>query len=71
MRLKDPPVRPDGACVECGGARHPERSRKYAGATAELDPFCSNGCARAWWLNPIPARSIWGVHYTGKTRAAA
>lgn len=61
----DPPVRPDGCCAVCGEPRKPERSRRYAGVTAELDPFCSNSCARAWHANPIPTKSIWGQDYDG------
>lgn len=55
----DPPVREDGKCVVCLKDRKPERSKRYAGITAELDPFCSNICARAWHENPIPDVSIW------------
>ena len=42
----DPPVPPDGSCYQCGGPRHPERSRKYAGTAAVLDPFDSTTCCR-------------------------
>ena len=69
MRLIDPPVRPDGNCVICRKPRKPERSRKYAGATAQLDPFCSNTCARAWYGNPIPERSVWSQLPTEETAA--
>lgn len=46
--IGDPPVREDGRCVVCLGPRNPERSKKYAGDVAHLDPFCSNVCARDW-----------------------
>jgi hypothetical protein len=53
--LPDPPVREDGRCIVCPKARHPERSRKYAGGTAETDPFCSTQCARAYYGTSLPA----------------
>ena len=51
--LMDPPVRADGLCAECEGPRNTKASWKYAGVSAELDPFCSNKCARAWWGYPL------------------
>jgi hypothetical protein len=51
----DPPVRKDGRCSQCGQPRHPQRSRKYGQAAAELDPFCSSSCAKAW--HGVPDRS--------------
>jgi hypothetical protein len=42
-------VRPDGKCVFCKGPRYPERSRKYGGPAAELDPFCSTVCAKTYY----------------------
>jgi hypothetical protein len=45
----EPTVRRDGLCRTCKGERHPERSRKYGKAVAELDPFCSTECAKAWY----------------------
>lgn len=48
----DSPIPPDGSCAVCGQPRQPERSRKYAGAEAELDPFCSNMCARVYYGQP-------------------
>jgi hypothetical protein len=46
----DPKVRPDGKCANpgCDNMRKPERSRRYGKAAAELDPFCSTVCAKAW-----------------------
>lgn len=45
----DPPVRKDGKCARrgCSKQRHPERSLRYGGAAAQLDPFCSTDCCRA------------------------
>jgi hypothetical protein len=37
----NPPVRPDGRCVCCGGER-PEVALRSS------DPFCSSKCARGW-----------------------
>jgi hypothetical protein len=56
----DPAVREDGLCFICLKPRRPERSKKYARAIAERDPFCSSTCARTWHENPIPDLSIWG-----------
>jgi hypothetical protein len=39
---------PGPTCAVCGGVRRPERARNYAGEAAELDPFCSSACARAY-----------------------
>jgi hypothetical protein len=50
----DPPVRK--GCAHCGKPRHPERSKKYGQAAAELDPFCSTNCAKAW--HGVPERSV-------------
>lgn len=50
--IPDPPVRADGRCYVCLKPRDPERSRKYAGDVATLDPFCSNVCARAFHGQP-------------------
>jgi hypothetical protein len=47
VKRSDPPVRKDGRCRVCLGARRPERARKYR-ALAELDSFCSTECARQW-----------------------
>jgi len=58
---KDPPIRTNGGCAKCGQPRHPERSRRYAKHAADLDPFCSNICAREWWNNPMPTSSIWNL----------
>jgi hypothetical protein len=44
----DPPLRADGRCAVCYGPRHLARSRRYAKGCAELDAFCSTGCARRW-----------------------
>lgn len=66
----DPAVRADGLCVVCDKPRHPERSAKYAKGIAELDPFCSNVCARDWYANPIPDFSIWGLTPTTLDAAA-
>ncbi len=43
----DPPVLSTGACAYCGNPREPERSAKYGGNAAEVDPFCSTECAKA------------------------
>jgi len=51
-RRPDPPVPADGSCAQCGGPRHPERSRRYGGPLAELDPFCKTECAREWHGTP-------------------
>lgn len=56
----DPPVRADGRCLVCLGPRNPERSARYARGIADLDPFCSSGCARDYWRNPVRVESIWG-----------
>jgi hypothetical protein len=45
---KDPPVRDDGRCAQCGKPRRPERSRSYGGYAAEADAFCSTDCCRVW-----------------------
>ncbi len=50
QRKKDP----DPRCIVCGKKRYPERSRKYGGAHAETDEFCSTSCARAFFQNPLP-----------------
>lgn len=55
----DPPVRGDGLCAVCLKPRHPERAAKYAREVAEMDPYCSSTCARAWHENPVPEQSIW------------
>lgn len=52
--IADPPVRADGRCHVCAKQRKPERSKKYAGLTAETDPFCSVECVRAYYGNPYP-----------------
>lgn len=57
----DPPVPAGGGCYVCGKQRQPRRSRRYAGLAAEIDPFCSNGCARDYHDNPLPGRSIWSL----------
>jgi hypothetical protein len=44
----DPPVRPDGKCAVCLSDRRPERSRKYGGPVAELDPFDRTECCRIY-----------------------
>ena len=51
---EDPPVPEDGTCFVCRKPRKPERSRKYAGITATLDPFCRSDCARVFYGNPLP-----------------
>lgn len=38
----------DGSCAQCGQPRKPERSKRYGGLVATLDPFCATACARAW-----------------------
>lgn len=43
----DPPVRRDGRCAECREPRNP-RANRYSGLAAQLDPFCSTGCCKAW-----------------------
>lgn len=58
----DPPPNPDGSCLICRKQRHPERSKSYAGVTAELDPFCSCECARVWYQNPIPGKSVCSLY---------
>ncbi len=50
----DPPVPKDGGCYVCQKPRKPERSRKYAGDIAFLDPFCSGDCARKYWGVELP-----------------
>ena len=60
---QDPEPNADGTCIVCRKLRKPERSKAYAGITATLDPFCSCECARAWYGNPIPERSIWSLHH--------
>ena len=50
----DPPVRPDGRCYMCPKKRKPERSRKYGGEVAALDPFCSSQCARRFYGTELP-----------------
>lgn len=56
----DPPVREDGLCLVCLGARHPERSARYAKGIAELDAFCSSTCSRAWHGTSLPASTEYG-----------
>jgi len=55
----DPPVREDGLCQQCLGPRRTERSQRYAKGIAQLDPWCSSDCARAFYNNPLPTHSIW------------
>lgn len=50
----DPPVRTDGLCIVCLKPRHPERSKKYGGDVAELDPFRKTECARSYFGCPLP-----------------
>ncbi len=52
---RDPEIPQDGTCARCGKPRQPERSRQYGRATAELDPFCSSECARAWYDVSLPS----------------
>ncbi len=54
----DPPVREDGLCAlsSCRKPRKPERSKRYGGAEAARDPFCSTECARIWHGCPLPVR---------------
>lgn len=52
----DPPVRPDGRCAVCPKMRHPERSKKYGLEAAQLDPFCSTACCRAYYGIPLDGR---------------
>lgn len=54
--VTDPPVRPDGRCLTCGGPRtaHRKASPLYRDQ-AERDPFCSTKCAREWFGVPLPA----------------
>jgi len=59
----DPPVRDDGLCHVCLKPRRPERSKRYGGAAAEMDSFCSTECARAYHENPLPTRSVWEQNY--------
>lgn len=56
----DPSVREDGNCFVCLKPRRPERSMRYAGDVAVLDPFCSNICARGWHENPLPHQANFG-----------
>jgi hypothetical protein len=44
--IPDPPVTAN--CPVCGKPRRPERSLKYGGVAAELDPFDSTDCCREW-----------------------
>lgn len=45
----EPEIPAGGGCARCGKHRHPERSAKYGGVAAQLDPFCSTGCAKAFY----------------------
>ena len=60
--VSEPAVRPDGRCVECGKQRKLPKSRLHREA-AEKDPFCSSLCARAFYGNPLPDRSIWHLNH--------
>lgn len=50
--MKDPRVRRDGRCAHCRGERKLPAKRLYREQAeleqAELDPFCSATCCRAW-----------------------
>lgn len=61
--MKDPRVRKDGKCAVCKKPRQPERSRKYARTAAEVDPFCSIECCRAYHATPYPTE-----HKTGRAK---
>lgn len=58
----DPPVRTDGRCHVCLGPRKIKPKQRH-GLEAQLDPFCSNVCCRAYHANPLPNRSIWELHH--------
>ena len=61
----DPPVRADGRCAVCGKPRRVDRSRRYGGAEAERDPFCSVTCCRRFHGTELPEL------HTGPREAAA
>jgi hypothetical protein len=58
----DPKLRADGRCVVCGGDRTPKTGMsgisgvlaRAVKASADMDPFCSATCARAWHAIPDP-----------------
>lgn len=46
---RDPRVRPDGLCAQCGGPRPERPENAYASqAQYDVDPFCSASCAKQW-----------------------
>ncbi len=51
---RDPDVRDDGLCVGCGKSRG-DPGREPHRATAQVDPFCSSACARAWYGVSLPS----------------
>jgi hypothetical protein len=48
--VKDPRVRKNGTCAQCGGERKMPRTHHGSINVAVylLDPFCSSNCARAY-----------------------
>ncbi len=46
-----PPRRKNGKCRKCGKQmpRVTVQVRKYAGPDMDREPFCSTGCAKAWF----------------------
>ena len=51
----EPPLRPDGRCLVCGGPRKLSGLKLIYRQAMESDPFCSSACARAWWGTSLPA----------------
>jgi hypothetical protein len=53
--MKDPRVRKNGTCAQCGGERQMPRTHHSSidPAVYALDPFCSSSCARAYHRNPV------------------
>ena len=43
----EPPVRPDGRCVQCGGERNLDKLAPLYRKALEEDPFCSATCCRS------------------------
>lgn len=67
-RRRDPRVRRDGRCAQCGGKRLTrlpkvitQRSKTELLIHLNADPFCCAVCCRAYHGAPIPDKSIWGL----------
>ena len=61
----EPAVPEDGTCAGCGKPRRLDQARPYRDH-AEVDPFCSAKCARAWYGCPLE-----DLRETAGARAAA